>query len=289
MKPAHPAPQPTSAALAIDVMYFPTEAKDLDERCQKSLATALSDLHDAGVDKVFITQCKRWNCDRHWLCEDAHLEEVLRYTLPYPQQFIGIGAYNPMDIAPSIHDAEVGIHQHGFRGVYVHPGSFGVSLSDRRMYPLFVKALDWRVPVILDLRRLNDNAPEIKASELRQVAGDFPDIAFVSAQGQWSSHQFRQLAEDNFNLSFCFDVAALLKPGIAEFATSALGQDRCIWGSNGFPWKQSIAEVNRLTGAVGHKLLRDNAVRIFGLDRMPKRAPRQLKPVQTVTLRVVAE
>jgi hypothetical protein len=45
------------------------------------------------------------------------------------------------------------------------------------------------------------------------------------------------------------------------------GQDRCLWGTNGLPWKESLDQVEQLglKPEAKRKLLRDNAVELFRL------------------------
>jgi predicted TIM-barrel fold metal-dependent hydrolase len=56
-----------------------------------------------------------------------------------------------------------------------------------------------------------------------------------------------------------------LKPEILQFVGSRMGQDRCLWGTNGLPWKDSLAQVEELPlkPEAKRKLLRDNAARLF--------------------------
>jgi predicted TIM-barrel fold metal-dependent hydrolase len=46
-----------------------------------------------------------------------------------------------------------------------------------------------------------------------------------------------------------------------------MGQDRCLWGTNGLPWKESLDQWEEmgLKEQTKSKLLRDNAVELFGL------------------------
>jgi predicted TIM-barrel fold metal-dependent hydrolase len=46
-----------------------------------------------------------------------------------------------------------------------------------------------------------------------------------------------------------------------------MGQDRCLWGTNGLPWKESLDQVEGLglKEETQRKLLRENAVQLFGL------------------------
>ena len=56
-----------------------------------------------------------------------------------------------------------------------------------------------------------------------------------------------------------------LKQEIIQFINSRMGQDRCLWGTNGLPWKESLDQVEGLglREEAKRKLLRDNAVTLF--------------------------
>jgi len=279
---------------AIDLMYFPPARRSgATERsepgCHEPVEPVVTLKKENGLGYVFITQCKRWSCDRRVYCDDAHLDDILRYTVPYPEHFIGISGYNPLEIAHSTHEAEMGIRSHGFRGVYVHPGSFGLTLSDRRMYPLYVKAIEWQVPVILDVRLLSAADHLVRLNEMEQVASDFSDLSFVIAQPQWSSEEMLRLVDDLANVNFCFDTPALLAPAVRGVVNSPAGRTRCMWGSNGLPWKEVLTEVVRLDSPHTRALLRDNAVQLFGLDHLPARKPMPFVESEEPPARIVAE
>ena len=36
-----------------------------------------------------------------------------------------------------------------------------------------------------------------------------------------------------------------MKPEIIHYINSRMGQDRCLWGTNGLPWKESLGSVGR--------------------------------------------
>jgi predicted TIM-barrel fold metal-dependent hydrolase len=279
---------------AIDLMYFPPARRTSrqsrgESRCHEPIDPLVDLKKEGGLGYVFVTQCKRWSCDRRIYCEDAHLDDILRYTSPYPEHFIGIGGYNPLEISGSTHEAEIGIQQHGFRGIYVHPGSYGVALNDRRMYPLYAKALEWRVPVILDLRLLANEMHPVRASEMVQVAGDLAELNFVVAQSPWPGDEMLHLVENLPNIYFCFDTAALLKPVVRNFVNSPSGQSRCTWGSNGLPWQEALAEVARIEISNTPRLLRDNAIDLFGLNRLRKREATPFVESEPTPARIVAE
>jgi uncharacterized protein len=289
----HPAGNSTSGA--IDLMYFPpalhTPGPSASDqfRCHEPIEPVVALKKECDLGYVLVTQCKRWSCDRRIYCEDAHLDDILRYTSPYPEHFIGIGGYNPLEIASSTHEAEIGIKQHGFRGIYVHPRSYGVALNDRRMYPLYVKALEWKVPVILDLRLMADDVHPAHTADMVQVAGDFDELNFVIAQSPWPGEELLHLVENLPNIYFCFDAAGLFAPAVRKFVNSTAAQTRCMWGSNGLPWKEALAEAARTGISNLSRLLHDNAVQLFGLDRLAKREATRFVESEPTPARIVAE
>lgn len=286
----------SSISGAIDLMYFPSAGRETkangkpgERRCRESIEPVVERIKQCKIAHVFVTQCKRWSCDRRIYCDDLQLDDILRYTFPYPQYFIGIAGYNPLEIGASIQEAEIGIRQHGFRGIYVHPGSFGVTLNDRRMYPLFAKALDWQVPIMLDLRILEKQERTVRATEIDQVAGDFPELNFVVAQPPWTGEEMLHLADELPNLHFCFDSHGLRTPAARRVLSSTTGQSRCMWGSNGLLWKEALTETGHMEHAVASKLLRDNAVRLFDLEHLPQRVAKRFVEPEKAPLRIVAE
>ena len=58
-----------------------------------------------------------------------------------------------------------------------------------------------------------------------------------------------------------------LKPEVIQFVNSRMGMDRALWGTNGLPWKESLAQVDALglRPEAKRKLLRENAEQLFKL------------------------
>lgn len=264
----------------VDVLYFPsphprTPARShnphvsRDRRCQEPVQLAAEQARIAGVSKVLVSQCKQWSCQRRWMCVDTQLEDVLRYTLAFPHQFTGVAGYSPMDIAGSLREAEIGVMNYGFCGMHVHPGSFGVGVKDRRMYPLYSQAVDWRIPVMLDLRPLPGNLTFSSPAELLHALEDFPDLAVLIVHAPWPPAMLLNIADSQPNVRFAFGAQALMNARIREFVASGPGQDCSLWGSNGMGWKDALAHVARLefSDEAKRKLLDGNARRMFALDR----------------------
>src|SRR5690348_15183379 len=104
-----------------------------------SIPAMIAKMDDAGVEKVFITQCKMWSYRNKWMYMDTTLEEVGQYVKAYPNRFAGLAGYNPFRIKESLQEIERGVNEYGFKGVYVHIYGFDIPLNDSKMYPLYAK------------------------------------------------------------------------------------------------------------------------------------------------------
>ena len=74
-----------------------------------SFEAMLAKMDEAGVEKVFITQCKMWSYRNKWMYMDTKLEEVAQYTKRYPDRFVGLAGYNPFRIKESLQEIDRGV------------------------------------------------------------------------------------------------------------------------------------------------------------------------------------
>jgi predicted TIM-barrel fold metal-dependent hydrolase len=229
-------------------------------------------MDEANVERVFITQTKMWSHWNKWMYMDTTLEEVAQYTRLYPDRFIGLAGYNPFRIKDSLREIEVAVKEHGFRGVYVHIYGFDIPLHDPKMYPLYAKCVELDVPVSMQVGHVLEAMPSEHARPmyLDRVACDFPDLKMIGAHTGWP--WVEELISvcykwENIWLGIDAWMPKYLKPEVIQFIGSRMGQDRCLWGTNGLPWKESLDQVEQLglRPDAKRKLLRDNAVALFRL------------------------
>jgi hypothetical protein len=280
------------AVKAIDFMYYVAtpefigrwnEAKKGELICRMeraigglpqfpSLESMVRTMDEAGVERVFITQTKMWSHRNHWMYMDTSLEDVAQYTRAFPQRFIGLAGYNPFRIRESLREIETAVREHGFKGVYVHIYGFDIPLHDRKMYPLYAKCVELDVPVSLQVGHVLEAMPSERARPiyLDRVACDFPELKLVGAHTGWP------WVEELISVCYKWESVYLgvdawmpryLKPEVVHFVNSRMGQDRCLWGTNGLPWKENLAQIDELglKPEAKRKLLRDNAVELFRL------------------------
>jgi predicted TIM-barrel fold metal-dependent hydrolase len=229
-------------------------------------------MDEANVERVFITQTKMWSHWNKWMYMDTTLEEVAQYTRAYPARFVGLAGYNPFRIKESLREIEVAVREHGFKGVYVHIYGFDIPLHDPKMYPLFAKCVELDVPVSMQVGHVLEAMPSEHARPmyLDRIACDFPDLRMIGAHTGWP--WVEELISvcykwENVWLGIDAWMPKYLKPEVIQFIGSRMGQDRCLWGTNGLPWKESLDQVDQLglRPDAKRKLIRDNAVALFRL------------------------
>jgi predicted TIM-barrel fold metal-dependent hydrolase len=281
-----------SDAQAIDFMYYVAtpefisrwnEAKKGELLCRMeraigglpqfaSIDAMLAQMDEAGVERVFITQTKMWSYRNKWMYMDTSLEEVAQYTRRHPGRFSGLAGYNPFRIKESLAEIETAVTQHGFKGVYVHIYGFDIPIHDKKMYPLYAKCVELGVPVSMQVGHVLEGMPSEHARPiyLDYVACDFPELKIVGAHTGWPwVEELISVCYKWDNVYFGVDawMPKYLKPEAIQFVNSRMGQDRCLWGTNGLPWKESLKQVDELglRPEARRKLLRENAVELFGL------------------------
>ena len=276
---------------AIDIMYYVatpefiqkwTEAKKGElicrmERalggslpCFESIESMIQKMDEANVDKVFITQTKMWSYRNKWMYMDTTLEEVTQYTTRYPDRFVGLAGYNPFRIKESLEEIDRAVKEHNFKGVYVHIYGFDIPLADRKMYPLYAKCVELDVPVSMQVGHVLEGMPSEhgRPMHLDQIASDFPDLKMVGAHTGWPwVEELISACYKWENIWFGIDawMPKYLKPEIVQFIGSRLGLERCLWGTNGLPWAESLKQVEGLglKEQAKHNLLRENARQLF--------------------------
>src|SRR5450759_1892369 len=279
---------------AIDIMYYVatpefikkwTDAKKGELICRMeralggslpqfpSIEEMIKQMDAANVDKFFITQTKMWSYRNHWMYMDTQLEEVTQYTTKFPNRFVGLAGYNPFRIPESLREIETAVKQYGFKGVYVHIYGFDIPLNDAKMYPLFAKCVELDVPVSMQVGHVLEASPSDGARPmlLDRIACDFPDLKMIGAHTGWPwVDELLSVCYKWENIWFGIDawLPKYLSPQIVQFINSRLGRDRCLWGTNGLPWKESLKQLCDLglKEDVQRKILRENAVELFKLS-----------------------
>ena len=238
----------------------------------ESIPAMIAKMDEANVEKVCITQCKMWSYWNKWMYMDTSLDEVAQYTTQYPDRFAGLAGYNPFRIKDSLREIDRAVKEYDFKGVYIHIYGFDIPLHDRKMYPLYGKCVDLDIPVSIQVGHVLEAMPSEHARPmyLDRIASDFPELKIVGAHTGWPwVEELISVCYKWDNVYFGIDawMPKYLKPEIIHFINSRMGQDRCLWGTNGLSWQASRNQVEEigLKEDVKKRLLHDNAAELFKL------------------------
>jgi predicted TIM-barrel fold metal-dependent hydrolase len=140
----------------------------------------IEEMNEAGIDKAVILGC----------VSDDYVYDT--YIKKYPERFIAFADVRPLDEARRfdkncLERLRKSVTEYGFKGVgELGPVYDGYSPSDRRLYPLYEKAVEYGVPVVIHVAA----TPVVSATSqlefgrpylLEPVADDFPELNIVAA------------------------------------------------------------------------------------------------------------
>ncbi len=258
----------------VDVLYQPPLGA-----CT-SPGNALADMDAAGVAVAMVSQCKQWSCDRQYMCLDTRLEDVARF-IQASVRFAGLAGYNPFDATESLREMEAA-RALGIRGTYFHSASFGLRLTDARLYPLFAKSAEAGLACVVQLPL---SEPDVVQS-VERICRDFPELSLAIAHSRPEA-ALLTLCDEAERLAYVLDSSALawLFANQRWRFDEPLAVERWIWGSNGVPLSQAAASAMALDLPLEtlEAIVRTNALRFFAAARRSEaeRVPQSL--AQSVT------
>lgn len=238
-------------------------------KCGDTVANCVAAMDEVGISKVMLSPCKRSECERHWVCGDIQTNEVQQCVAERPERFAGLAAYNPHAINESMQEIDKAVRQWDFRGVYIPWDDSDVKLQDACMYPLYERCVELNVPVMLAVSDAEKGALKMLAA-IRTVLCDFPELRMILAWPTVANvNVILAVCKQHPTLSVAFDgrVAAGQEGTLTNWLKGE-GQSRCLWGSNGLPWKNLLDHVSSysLPETVLNSFLYENALRAFGLS-----------------------
>jgi len=257
-----------SSVPVIDCLFSPeTQNKLTLPKCATPDPGLLRAMDRAGVLHLLLAPCRRWQCERHWICGEIQIDEIVQYTASAPTHFSGLAGYNPYAIQESLDRIDQAVSDFAFRGVYVLTEESDVPLDDKRMYPLYGKCAQRGIPVVIQVGI--SMASIAKPADLIPVARDFPELTIVAGIcGSIDLSAMLQVIEHFPNVYFAFDGLLPDPHDVSTFLHSPLAAERSMFGSNGLPWLDLIEGIARLEMPEERlrTFLSENASRVFRIE-----------------------
>lgn len=157
---------------------------DLSHKIQRTLADLNAAMDAAGVTHAVV----------HAEYEvgdpaDALNEAVATLVSKDPERFSGFGTItmNPFSIRRALNQLQY-ISQKGLAGVGCQPSFVGMAIDDRRMYPIYARAEELRLPIAVHTGINYTTHQPIRNDhplQVDQVACDFPELTIIACHGGW--------------------------------------------------------------------------------------------------------
>ncbi len=231
-----------------------------------TLAEFVAALDASGVERAVFTG--RQSVVRGAIVRGISNDYVSECVRAFPGRIVGFAGIDPTDPGAAVKELERSVRHLGLRGVSLDPHTARLWPHDRLLYPLYQKAVELAVPVVITMGPLVGRYADPWAVD--QAAEDFPNLTIVCSHGCWPQvTEFVALAYRRDNVYLESSIYEFL-PGAEPFieAANTIIQDRVVYAS-AFPFNpiETIARFRRLplSPSALEKILYENAARVLGL------------------------
>ncbi len=242
-----------------------------------SLEHMIGRLDEADIDKAFLIAA---HSGRPGLpgCYHMPYEIVARACEQYPDRFYGLAGIDPFDGMKGVKAFEDAVTNMGFIGAHLYPHWFELAPDHRKYYPFYAKCWELGVPIQMQVGQSMVYSPDFPCQSvgrpisLDPVACDFPELKLIGIHVGIPWHEeMIAMAWKHKNIYIGCDAhRPKYWPDSFKHYINSFGQDKVIFGTDFpvLPFKRTVDDINALgfKPEVRRKLMRDNAVRIYGLN-----------------------
>jgi uncharacterized protein len=235
-------------------------------------------MDEAGIEKAFLVAAKVGPA-QHKASYHVPYSAVAEAVDRYPDRFLGLAGLDATEGMHGVRELEKAVREYGFIGAHYYPHWFELAPDHARWYPFYAKCVELDIPVQLQVGQSMVYEPTHplrsvgRPITLDSVACDFPELKIVGIHVgiPWTDEMIA-MAWKHPNVYIGTDAhAPRYWPDSLVKYINSYGQDKVIFGTD-FPildFKRARDEVEALglKPVALQKLLRANAMRVYGLDR----------------------
>jgi predicted TIM-barrel fold metal-dependent hydrolase len=249
-----------------------------------SLDEKLRRMDAAGIERAFLIATKV-GPEGHRASYHIPYRMVAEAVNRYPDRFNAIIGLDPTQGMRGVRELEQAVRQDGFIGAHFYPHWYELAPDHARWYPFYAKCVELDVPVQLQVGQSMIYDPTYPIRSVGQpitldaVACDFPELKIIGIHvGSPWTEEMLAMAWKHPNVYIGSDAhAPRYWPASFVHYINTFGQDKVLFGTDfpilDFLQTREQIEALELRPAAKKKLLRDNVLRVYGLDARGRRLP----------------
>ncbi len=242
-----------------------------------SLERMIDLLDEANIELAFLIAARS---GRPGLpgCYHMPYEVVARACAKYPQRFKGLAGIDPFTGMKGVKEFESAVRNDGFIGAHLYPHWFELAPDQARYYPFYAKCVELDVPIQMQVGQSMIYAPDFPCRSvgrpitLDSVACDFQELKLIGIHVgiPWTDEMIAMAWKHRNVYIGCDAHRPKYWPESFSKYINSFGQDKVIFGTDFpvLPFRRTIDDIDEIgfKPEVRRKLLRDNALRIYGLS-----------------------
>ena len=242
-----------------------------------SLEEIIEKMEEAGIEKAFLIAARAGRVGLPG-CYHMPYSVVANACAKYPERFYGLAGIDPFEGMDGVRAFEDAIKNMGFVGAHLYPHWYELAPDHAKYYPFYAKCCELNVPIQMQVGQSMVYSQEYRTKSVGQpialdaVACDFPELKLVGIHVGIPWHdEMISMAWKHENIFIGCDAhRPKYWPKSFIHYLNSYGQDKIIFGTD-FPvleFKKTIDDIDALglKSEVRKKLLRDNVIRVYGLD-----------------------
>jgi len=242
-----------------------------------SLEEIIEKMEEAGIEKAFLIAARAGRVGLPG-CYHMPYSVVADACTKYPERFYGLAGIDPFEGMDGVRAFEDAIKNMGFVGAHLYPHWYELAPDHAKYYPFYAKCCELNVPIQMQVGQSMVYSQEYRTKSVGQpialdaVACDFPELKLIGIHVGIPWHdEMISMAWKHENIFIGCDAhRPKYWPKSFIHYLNSYGQDKIIFGTD-FPvleFKKTIDDIDALglKSEVRKKLLRDNVIRVYGLD-----------------------
>ena len=242
-----------------------------------SLEEIIEKMEEAGIDKAFLIAARAGRVGLPG-CYHMPYSVVADACAKYPERFYGLAGIDPFEGMNGVRAFEDAIKNMGFVGAHLYPHWYELAPDEAKYYPFYAKCCELNVPIQMQVGQSMVYSREYRTKSVGQpialdaVACDFPELKLIGIHVgiPWHDEMISMAWKHDNIFIGCDAHRPKYWPKSFIHYLNSYGQDKIIFGTD-FPvleFKKTIDDIDALglKSEVRKKLLRDNVIRVYGLD-----------------------